>query len=84
MACGCSAPAYLRDPRSGSVIPTAAAVAIGQAVETSEGPAAAPDFTPTAAQMKAANAPKPKPKIEQFKSLAIGVFAGFLLKSVLR
>lgn len=83
MGCGCSTPAYLRDPRSGNVIPTAAAVAIGQAVETSDGPAPSPDFIPTAAQMTAANAAT-KPKLTQAKNIAAGVVAGFILRMIWR
>ncbi len=80
----CSAPAYLRDPRTGKPINLATAVAIGQAVETSAGAAAAPDFVPNATQLDAATAPKSKGGVEQLKNLAAGVGIGFIFSAILR
>jgi hypothetical protein len=80
----CTTPAYLRDPRTGKQINAATAVAIGQAVETSEGPAAAPDFIPNAIQTKAANKPNTKHTLDQLKTIAAGVGIGFVFCSIMR
>lgn len=82
--CSCATPAYLRDPRTGKKINAATAVAIGQAVETSDGPAPAPDFVANAIQTKAANAPAKGHTLEQLKTVAAGVGIGFVFCSIMR
>ncbi len=80
----CGAPAYLRDPRTGKPINLATAVAIGQAVETTAGAAASPDFQPNPVQLEAATAPKRGGGVEQLKNIAAGVGIGFIFSAILR
>ena len=85
MACGCSVPAFMRDPRSGRKISLSTAVAIGQAVETSDGPAAAPGFLPNASQLAAVSRDTKRARdLRSLKTLGAGAVVGFVASFFLR
>jgi len=85
MACGCTVPAFMRDPRTGRKISISTAIAIGQAVETSDGPAAAPGFVPNESQMVAVSRDTKRARdLRSLKTLGVGAVAGFVASFFLR
>jgi hypothetical protein len=88
MACGCKAPAHMRDADTGLPIKGPEAVARGQAVLADDGSfEAAAGFKPTLAQTEAVQRMKQKlqaKKMAGLKTAAFGAGVGFLLSFIVR
>lgn len=88
MACGCKAPAHMRDADTGLPIKGPEAVARGQAVLADDGTfEASPSFKATPAQIEAVKRMKQKQqakKIESLKTVAFGAGVGLLLSFIVR